>query len=318
MARAPTIRGYIKDIVGFSPRIGPGELATYEYLKKRLNDAKVPFVDQVVDITVPLTKKVELVADGESIDCRGVGRESGVIEGKDHLISSLMWGNDDFYHPANINFDPRCEKTVSMATFFKHTAIAINKYDLSKILAATDVRGEVVVEPYNFQSHNLLVGNLTNPKTIVFTHYDCWETGAIDNASGTATVLDVVITEPRLLRENLFVITGNEEISYDEPIFWGKGYRRFQEEHESLMEGAKRLLVVDCVGYSETHLDTGENLCNAFPINNYERFRAKTALLCGSWDFLIGICYSAADDLSNFTDEYIEQARARLVAELSG
>ncbi len=54
---------------------------------------------------------------------------------------------------------------------------------------------------------------------LVFSHYDSISSGVIDNASGTALSLYLVINYPKLLEKTLFVFAGNEELSYDEPIY---------------------------------------------------------------------------------------------------
>lgn len=317
MSASTRIRAYIQDIIAFSPRQGAGEVATANYLKKKLKSAGVPYMDQVVETTVPITTRAELYVDGKPIECRGTGLESGVIEGKDYIVSNLMYGNDDFYFPSNINFNPRSEEGISMALYYKHASIAINKHDLQKLLQAKKIRGEVKVKPYTFDSHNIIVGNRTNPKTIVFCHYDCWETGAIDNASGTALMLDVALEQPEILNNHLFVFAGNEEVSYDEPVFWGKGYRQFQDTYDSLLQGSERIIVVDGIGYSPTEITSHDRIVYfAFPLRNFDRFADKTELLAGSFEYLMDYYHCTSDDMRHFKNKYIEESRALLLKRL--
>lgn len=76
-----------------------------------------------------------------------------------------------------------------------------------------------MVKPKKHNSLNILVGNNINPKNIFFAHYDSVGIGATDNASGVGILMNIIINFPKSLRDNLFVFSGNEELSYDYPTY---------------------------------------------------------------------------------------------------
>ncbi|MFA9288785.1 MAG: hypothetical protein ACEQSA_02825 [Weeksellaceae bacterium] len=311
------ILNVVTDLLSVGPRFAQGEEKAAALIQQMLTDNKVSFIDQQYEASVPLASTVSLTVDGKAIDARNVGMESGTFTNKDALVSSLYWGDTDFYLPPNINFNPRCKTTISMALYYKHAAIAVRRDDVPLILAAEKVTGQTVVEPYNFTGHNYLVGNTTNPKSVIFTHYDCWESGAIDNASGTAVLINTVIKHPELLKDHLFAICGTEEISYEEPIYWGKGYRAFQEKYNHLLEEAKEILVVDCVGYSSHVWATDpEHVVLGLPLNKFESYAQKSAMLCGDFDTLMSVYHSNDDTVDLLSEELLDDAQKLLLEKL--
>jgi hypothetical protein len=309
---------YVKELVDLSPRFAHGEEKAAQYIRTVLDTHKVTYTDQEYEVAVPVPEKVTLIADGKKIECRNVGMEGGTFEGKDNLVSSLFWGDTDFYYPQNINFNPRCDGAVSMALYYKHPALAIRRSDIETILNAEKIHGETIVKPYTFTGHNFLVGNRKNPKTIIFTHYDCWETGAIDNASGTAVLMDTVLHNPELFKNNLFVIAGTEEISYDEPIYWGKGYREFQKEYSVLLEKADSLKVIDGVGYSEHQWITDPHIVIlGLPLDTFETYQSKCSMITGDFDFLMEIYHSSDDTPDLLSENRLRDAQKLLIDSLS-
>jgi hypothetical protein len=73
------------------------------------------------------------------------------------------------------------------------------------------VKGRVEVEKGRHHTHDILVGNITSPRALVFAHYDSIGPGVIDNASGVAVMLALLTQEAELLQEVLFVFSANEE-----------------------------------------------------------------------------------------------------------
>ncbi len=309
-----TIKSIIEDLVKLSPRFAQGEEATAKFINSFLRVHTIEFIDQEFETTVPVPKKAALFVNGEQLECRNVGRESGVFDTKNNIVSSLYWGDNDFYQPQNINFNPQCAGSVSMALYYKNPALAIKRSDVQKVIEAQEVNGETVVEPYTFTGHNFIVGNTTNPKSIIFTHYDCWESGAVDNASGTAVLLYMVVNNPELLNNNLFVIAGNEEISFDEPVYWGKGYRAFQDEYGELVEKAELLLCVDCVGYSHHEVITDETILPlGIPLHNLEKYISKTKMISGDLHRLFDFYHSNDDTPDLVTEEQLLDAQKQII-----
>ena len=309
------MRNMIKDIsqqiIALGPRFADGEERTAKLVRDILDRAKVNYIDQPFPTSVPYPKKAELFVDGQKMECRNVGMTSGTFTSKDALISSLFWGSGDFYYPQNINFNPHSPHTISMATYYKNPALAIRRSDVTKILNAKSIRGETVVEPYTFTGHNFLMGNFTNPRTIMFTHYDCWESGAVDNASGTAVLLDIVLNHAEVLKENLVVIAGNEEISYDEPIYWGKGYRAFQEKYSRIVELAQQILLIDGVGFSKQEWVTDpETVSLGIPLTNFDHLVQKTRMLTGDMHKLMEFYHSNDDTADLLNEESLADAQS--------
>jgi Iap family predicted aminopeptidase len=201
-----------------------------------------------------------------------------------------------------------------MALYYKHAAIAIRRSDVATVLAAKELSGKTVVEPYTFTGHNFLVGNTKNPKNVIFTHYDCWESGAVDNASGTAVLMSLVVNNPEVLKENLFVIAGTEEISYDEPIYWGKGYREFQKEYADQLQKAELIIVIDCVGYSEHEWVTDpSHVMLGLPLDNFEAFSDKCKMICGDFDKLMKVYHSNDDTIDLLSEKSLQEAQKLLI-----
>ena len=100
-------------------------------------------------------------------------------------------------------------------------------------------------------TYQILIGNIKTPRNIIFSHFDSIGNGAIDNASGTAIMIQVILSNKKSLKDNLFVFDGNEEISYDKPVYWGKGYRNFEKKYGKQISKAEKLIVIDCVGYDK-------------------------------------------------------------------
>lgn len=310
------IKKIAANLVKLSPRFAKGEEQTARFIKKFLQENNISFVDQEYVITIPVPKEAELLVDGKAIPCRNVGSESGTFSSKNDLVSSLYWGDNDFYLPKNINFNPQCKGSVSMALFYKHPALAIRANDVGTIINAKQISGKTVVEPYSFTGHNFLVGNCVNPKNIIFTHYDCWESGAIDNASGTAVLLYLVKNSPEILKNSLFVIAGHEEVSYDEPIYWGKGYREFEKDYKKVLSKSKKIICVDCVGYSENDIVTDREFIQlALPLKDAEKYK-NMILVTGSFEKLMEVYHSNDDSIDLLTEEQLLDAVEKISASL--
>lgn len=309
------IKDLANQLVQLSPRFAQGEEKTAEFIFQLLKQSNVDYIDQEFETSVPVSKKAELIVDGYVIDCRNVGMTSGKFKNKDAIISSLFWGDNDFYYPQNINFNPYCKNTVSMAMFYKNAALAIKRSDVQTVIESKTISGETVVEPYPFTGHNFLVGNTKNPNNIIFTHYDCWESGAIDNASGTAVLLHIAINNKEYLQNNLLVIAGNEEISMEEPIYWGKGYRAFQSKYESILQKAQKIICIDCVGYSEHEWITDpSHIVLGLPLDNFDTLAKRASMLSGDFYKMLEI-YHSNDDTIDLLDEVKLQEAKNLLLE---
>jgi hypothetical protein len=296
----------IRQLLKFSPRQLNNETKAGKYLISILRQNKVNFQLQRFSFYHPGFRKAELFADGKKINCQAISFVSGKIAGKNNLISSLSAAKRDF---SFISFNPNCAAISASGRSISHPAVAISQLDLPKILAAKKVSGEVVVKKIKHQSQNILVGNLVNPKNLIFSHYDSINSGAVDNASGIAVSLKLILEHQELLKNNLFILSGNEELSYDFPVYWGFGYRVFEKKYFRLMKRAKKILVVDCVGNARPRSCTNAYWINeGFPVKNIKGLLTKIALIAGDLDKLMTVYHSNLDNLSAVNKTYLNLA----------
>ena len=206
---------FIKKFLTFSPREGKNETRAGQYLTGLLDQAKINYSLQQFTLTIPQTVKAELTADGNNIPCEPLCFTSGEINSKDNILSSLTHTEKNFPF---IGFNPYCPGISATGRAIKHPALAIARDNLPIIFQAKKIKGRVKVIPAKHQSQNILAGNLTNPKNLVFTHYDSVYSGAVDNASGVAVTLKLIFDQSKLLKTTLFVLSGNEELCYDSEL----------------------------------------------------------------------------------------------------
>lgn len=307
--------GFIDGLLQFSPRLGLNERKAAEFIISVLNRNNVAFSVQEFEASVPAAKKTWLEADGKRIDCLNSSFTGGPIDGKGSLVSSLTPSRLFLEYP-NINFNPEC-KTISLANFYFAPAIAVGKADLPKLLRARKVKGETVVEPYNYSAWNILVGNAENPNSIIFAHYDSLETGACDNASGTGILMQTVLKQPEFLKKNLFVFAADEELSYDRPTYWGHGFRAFEKTNCNIMASAKRLIAVDCVGNGKNNFDSNERMIYlAFPIARSADWSDKILILYGDLQKENKVYHSKLDNIDQLNKKSLLDAASLLAKEL--
>lgn len=298
-------RNFIKNLLFFAPRQGQNMLKTADYIEKTLNDNGVYFVSEKFKIQIPVSS-ASLSADGKNIACSGCSFASGKITNKDSIASSLIPSRFLMNYP-NINFNPKCD-SISASNFYFAPAIAVSRKDIPAIINADKIYGEVKTKKYKGESRHILVGNFKNPKNIIFGHYDSVGLGAIDNASGVAVMMDIVVNNSSLLENNLFVFDGNEELSYSFPTYWGNGYRVFEKRHKKLIETAKNIFVVDCVGNGKTEIVSDIRIINlAFPILSVKKFKNKIFAVGGNIEKLMSVYHSNEDTIGNIKNKYLNE-----------
>ncbi|MCX6742735.1 MAG: M28 family peptidase, partial [Candidatus Parcubacteria bacterium] len=232
----------IKKLCDLGERQLGQEIKASKLLMAELEKYKVKFKLQYFPTKVPLIKSATLTADRRKIQALGCSMVSGMIKNKFKLATPVLKPLKK--EEVNINYNPKCA-AISQSDFYFVPALAINKRDVSRIKKARYVEGEIKVQAQKHRSLNILVGNLKNPKNIIFAHYDSIGPGAVDDGSGVAALMRLIIDYPKLEKVNLFVLAGNEELSYDTPYYWGRGYRAFEKKYAQLLNNAKKILVVD-------------------------------------------------------------------------
>lgn len=298
---------FITKLVSFSPRQLKGEKKAGAFLVSLLKKKAVSFTLQNFFVDIPLTREAILLADGKKIECEGCSFLSGKIENNDVIISSLLPSAICQEIP-NINFNPRCAG-ISLKNYYFAPALCVNYRAISSIIEAKKVVGKVLVKKVRHQSANILVGNINNPKTISFAHYDSIKKGAIDNASGVAVLMKAIWEKPEILKEHLLIFSGSEELSYDKPIYWGSGFRALEKEYASILDKAKKIFVVDCVG--NAHATTIKDLTIAklaFPIVNLDKVGKKVEIITADLDDLMQVYHSDLDDGRKITKRYFNEA----------
>jgi hypothetical protein len=301
----------IKKLTVLGMRQGVTAKKSCAYISSVLRNFDITYKIKSYRVALPVWKKCELRADGENIPCMPTGFTSGTFDGVTAYAGSLT-SSRHFLDVPHINFNPK-SKAISRANFSFAPSCAVAARSLPALFKARNLEGEMKVEKKAQTTYQILVGNSRGPKTIVFSHFDSVGPGAIDNASGTALMLQAIINDSKRLEETLFVFDGNEEMSYDYPIYWGKGYRNFEKKYPRLMSGARNIVVVDCIGYAPTViLKNGPIIKLAFPIMGIKKLQSKISLITSDYDALMSVYHSADDVSSNVKKRFVNEALEKL------
>ncbi len=303
---------FISQLVAFSPRQGKNEQRAAKFITSFLEQNNIDYSLHRFKTKIPVFRKETLIADGKEIPCKGSSLVSGKIEDKDQIVSSLIF-SDAFINEANINFNPKSDY-ISLASMYFAPAIAVSRTSLKEIFNAKKVKGEVIVKPYEFESANILVGNRENPRNIVFAHYDSIETGAMDNASGVAVTMQTLFLRPDNLAHTLYIFSGNEELSFDDPTYWGRGFREFEKKYMDVIQGCEKICVVDGLGNGKTIVSQDKNITHlAFPIKNIKKWSDKIFLFYGDLEKLMSVYHSKGDTVDLLKEKYLKEAVSVLI-----
>jgi hypothetical protein len=308
---------FIKKLTSFSARQFEGEKKTARFLLNKFRRNKIHCYEQKFVAKVPITKKAVLKADKRKIKCEGTSFIGGKISGKENIInsqkSSLLFEGKE-----NINFNPSCP-AISNSNYYFVPSVSISRDSLKDILNAKNIKGEVKVSSKKYITSNILVGNRKNPQCIIFAHYDSIKKGAIDNASGVSVAFGVVVNNKEMLEKCLFVFSGNEELSYDKPVYWGHGYRIFEKKYFGLLEKTKKIIVIDCLGYDKSTIIQDSRLMKlGFPIANIKKLKRKTYLLTAKkLDYLMSVYHSDLDDGRGIKEKYLIDAGNLLTSQIN-
>ncbi len=304
---------FIRGLLRFSPRQLANERRAAGYITSVLRQYGIPFTLQKFQTTVPEARRADLFADGRRIPCQNTGYVGGEIASKSYLLSSLI-PSRFFIGERNINFNPACPRTISCSNFYFAPSVAIPRNEVKTVLRAKQIRARTVVVPRHHRIPNILAGNRENPSVICFAHYDSINKGAIDNASGVAVVMAAIIKNPIILQSGLFVFAANEELSYDRPTYWGRGYRIFERRMPRLLRAVEKIIVIDSLGYGPTTITQDKKLQYlAFPIRGIQSLAKKIYVMCGDFDQLMTVYHSDADDVRGLDHRYLEDGTRRFM-----
>ncbi len=296
----------INTLCALGERQGDTALRAADYISAYLNELKIQFTTIEYSTAIPNVISSYLLINGKEVEARSCSFVGGKIDKDSQIITSLQSSQNHFYKP-NINFNEKC-RAISTPNYYSAPALAINFTDLESVKNAGSIEGECIVNRQDCIAKQILVGNLASPKHILFCHFDSLFQGAVDNASGVAVLLNLIQQNPHLVRENLFVFDGNEELSYDTGIYWGHGYREFQRRFDPLLQSAKGIIVVDCVGYdTPSYYHTPEIIKLAFPILNPESYTHKCEVISGGVDLMMSFYHSEIDTPKLITSEALRE-----------
>lgn len=307
---------FVLCLTKFSSRQGANEKKAADLIISILEKYAIKYSVHKFSTKIPLEKKASLSANGEKIKCKSCSFISGKINDKDSLISSLT-PSACFLTYQNINFNPKSQD-ISLSNFYFAPAVAISKNNLQKIIKSDKITGEVEIKPYKYQSRNILIGNRKNPKIIVFSHYDSIGKGATDNASGVAVLMKSIIDHPETFSKTLFVFSGNEELSYDKPTYWGHGYREFEKTYKNILTKSKKIIVMDGVGGGKTNIYRDKNMINlTFPVKNVKNWENKIMVFLGDFEKIMSVYHSDSDNIGQLNPKYLLEAEKLLLKEIS-
>ncbi len=287
---------FINDIIYFSPRQWKNEQKTADFLKHFLEKNSIIFdIHRFLTATV-LEKECFLKADNSYIDCISSCYISGEINSKDNLISSMFPSKDLLYYE-NINFNPNCLLSISLWNHFFAPSISINPKDITKVLNAKNIYWKVNVQKFEYEAENILVWNTNNPKTITFAHYDSVQTWAIDNASWVSVMMWFILENPDYLKDNLFVFAANEELSYDQPFYFGRWFRQFEKDNFDILNNASKIISIDSVWNWEPLVITDPQWSHlALAFDNFNNLKEKIQVISWNIPHLMSVYHSDIDD----------------------
>lgn len=283
----------IFELCKFSPRQGENEQKSAQLIKGFLNKTNISYQIQPFSTQIPIITKAELFLDNKSISCLGSCFNGGTITSQ----TQVEFGEVSDY--------------VETINFTDNPSVRISRINKDQLQNATKISGQVVVEKFSFQSQNIMVGNLANPQKIVFTHYDSLGGGAIDNAGGVAVCIQLLTDNVSLLVDNLFVFAGNEELSYETPDYWGKGYREFENQYSNLLESTKEIIIVDGIGVTNPVI-IKEDLDEVFPVKNLLNLSPKITWISSDQSEVLK-CYHCAEDTPDKLNlKFLEESQSLL------
>ena len=293
----------IKDLEKFSPRNNEESLKeTSKYIKENLEKVGIDLYNQYFKVSIPFDEGSYIILDnGEKIIGKANSFVSGYFEEKNIYSSQNIKQEISVPH---INYNQYYD-AYSGIIFYDFPVINIKKSDLIKVINSEEIKVYVNVKRKLIKNENILVGNIKNPKNIIFTHFDTIFNGALDNSSGTATLLYGIINNKINLKENLIVFSGCEELSYDKPYYWGYGYRVFEYEYKEILEKSKKIIVYDMFGHSKPTL-TKEYIREAFPIMS-EYLYEKSIQISESNNDWIKFYHSEADTIDKVNEDYLKE-----------
>jgi len=305
-----TFSNLLSSLTSISPRRGKNEPLAAELIKKFLTGENIPFITQEFSASVPVATKAELIADGKNIPCLGTSFVSGDITNN----VSIQEPYEKTGASEMIIYNP-LSKGICAQSLKEVPALAVNIEYVDILKNSQNISGRVEVEKEDFTSQNILVGNITNPKKIIFAHYDSVVgAGALDNAAAVDVLYNTILLNRSLLNDYLFVFAGIEEesISNHDGYY---GFEMFDNQYASIMNSTEEIIIIDGVGVSEPYW-TYENVDWCFDIPKFSEIEHKAILMENDQPTVRKYYHSPLDTLDILDPKYIELARESLISRL--
>jgi hypothetical protein len=297
-------------LVAIGPRRGLNEQKAAEIIKKCLSDNNIEFQTQEFETTIPDCKKAELFADDVAIPCVGASFVSGIVDNNSLVLNSFTAESES----SMIIFNP-VSHGVCLQMYKNTPTVAINRDSVVQLVMANDIRGEVVVEHLTYQTENILVGNSTNPKKIIFAHYDSIVGGgAVDNAGAVEVVMQTILNNSVMLKTYLFVFAGSEEesVSSHDGLY---GFEIFNRDYAHLLDNASEILVLDGVGITEPSF-ISDHMDWVFYVPEDKKTR-KILWMQNDQTEVMKYYHSSLDSIDNLKQEYLDQAKELLKKQIN-
>lgn len=304
----------VQALCALGERQGPTAIKAANIITNELKKHGIAYTINPIKTYLPKASST-LMVDGVLVDSAPTSFVGGKIGDNTGLSSSRIPSRYLIDVP-NINFNPT-SKALSLSNFYFAPSLAVRRGDVPRILEAKQVKGVVRVRKAKYVLPQILVGNLRNPSTIIFTHFDSIGPGAIDNASGTAVCLALVTKDSNILKKALIVFDPNEEVSYDYPTYWGHGYREFEKKYPKLLRCAKRIISVDSVGNGKPEVIRDPKVLNlAFPVRGLKALLPKTLTIAGDIEKMMEVYQSEADLPQLLSERYLEGTRKLVLSQI--
>lgn len=302
----------LSQLTKIGPRFAEKEIEAAKIIEKFLDSHSISYFTQPFTSEVPRIKKAELSVDGEKIECLGSSVVSGKIPNNEYLISHFGYSGET---PYNIAYSPVTD-SISVVDHYKVPSISISRKDVVKIVMAKQVSGHIEVEKKKIDTENILVGNVDNPKFVVFAHFDSIiGQGAVDNAGSVAVMMGSIVDNKELLKNTLFNFSGTEEMAYDDYKLSGYGFRVFEEKYGHLLEKAEEVFVLDGLGV-ETPSFSQSGLDWVLQVKMLDKIRHKVFWLQNDQTPVLQYFHTFDDKLEILKEEYLKSAQEKLAQEL--
>ena len=304
---------FIQKLASIFPRYGVDEMRAAKVIADELTSNNITYVEEKFKASVPRIINANLFVDGVEVPCLGSSFATGDIESNKFLIDSL---NDPEEHlPYSIGYSSASDE-ISVVSFFDEPSVTVSKKYIPQIKLAKTVFGHVEVAQEKFNTENILVGNTINPKNIIVAHFDSIiGPGAMDNAAAVSVLMEIIKTNQSILQDNLFLFSGNEEISYEKLPYSGHGYREFESLHSPQLDSAYQIIVVDGIGISSPNF-TQEQLDIVLQFKSLNSLRSKIYWLQNDQSLVLQNYHSLTDTIDKINPIFLEEAKDLLIKKI--